>query len=194
MQLTADKFAAVMTIVGSVLFLVAAFLPISRVFVEPSSVRKLEIINASPDAWTAAQVMFGLGALATVVGLAIAAFQFREQSTTWIAYLSVGLLLLGAFAWMWHLFARMDDPATFAQGLLPAWPLFAYFVLTPAGLAGLGIALLRSPLPDWVGWLLIVSMLFFLIVTAVFRDIPPLVYYVPTLVTGVMLYRYAFWQ
>jgi hypothetical protein len=46
----------------------------------------------------------------------------------------------------------------------------------------------RSSVPDWVGWLLVGSMLLILVATAVAQDIPPLVYYGPTLLAGVMLY------
>jgi hypothetical protein len=183
-----ERIAALITIVGSVMFLVAALLPTARVFIEPSAVRKLEIITASPGLWTAAQIGFGLGAALTAVGLAIAAFHLREQSLTWLAYASVALLAVGALAWAGHLYARADDPATFASGGLPAWPLVTYFVLTPAGLAGIGIILLRSSVPDWVGWLLVGSMVLILVATAVARDNVPLVYYGPTLVAGVMLY------
>jgi hypothetical protein len=188
MHLSPERLAAVITIAGAVVFLAAAFQPTSRVFIEPSAVRKLEIINASPGLWTATQVGFGLGAALTAVGLAIAAFHLREQSLTWLAYASVALLAVGALAWAGHLYARADDPATFASGGLPAWPLITYFVLTPAGLAGIGIILLRSSGPDWVGWLLVGSMVLILVATAIARDIPPLVYYGPTLVVGVMLY------
>lgn len=188
MHLGPERLAALITIGGSVTFLVAAFLPTARVFIEPSAVRKLEIINASPGLWTAAQVLFGLGAVLTAGGLAIAAFHLREQSLTWLAYASVALLAVGALAWAGHLYARADDPATFASGGLPAWPLITYFVLTPTGLAGIGIILLRSSVPDWVGWLLVGSMVLILAATAAARDIPPLVYYGPTLVAGVMLW------
>jgi hypothetical protein len=187
-HLSVERIAAVITIVGSVMFLAAAFLGTPRVFVEPSAVRKLEIINASPGLWTAAQIGFGLGAALAAGGLAIAAFHLREQSLTWLAYASVALLAVGALAWAGHLYARADDPVTFANGGLPAWPLVTYFVLTPAGFAGIGIILLRSSVPDWVGWLLVGSMVLILVATAVARDNVPLVYYGPTLVAGVMLY------
>lgn len=188
MHLSPERIAGLITVAGSVTFLVAAFLPISRVFIEPSAARKLEIINASPALWTTAQVLFGMGATLTVVGLAIAAFQPREQSPTWLTYVSVALLAIGALAWAGHLYARAVDPASFARGGLPTWPLVTYFVLTPSGLAAIGIILLRSSVPDWAGWLLVGSMALILVVTAVARDIPPLVYYGPTLVVGLVLY------
>jgi hypothetical protein len=188
MHLNLEQLAAVITIAGSVMFLAAAFLGTPRVFVEPSAVRKLEIINASPRLWTTAQIGFGLGAALAAGGLAIAALHLGEQSLSWLAYASVALLAVGALAWAGHLYARADDPVTFANGGLPAWPLMTYFVLTPAGFAGIGIILLRSSVPDWVGWLLVGSMVLILVATAVARDTVPLVYYGPTLVAGVMLY------
>ncbi len=39
---------------------------------------------------------------------------------------------------------------------------------------------------------MIASMALFLLLTVIFRDIPPFVYYVITLLTGVMLHRYVF--
>jgi hypothetical protein len=191
-MLTVERLSAIMTIGGSALFIGAALLPVSRVFVQPSPARKLEIINALPNVWTAAQILFAMGAVLTAAGLALAAFQFRAEAATWLVYASAAAVLVGALLWTWHVYGRAVDPAAFTQGALPAWPWFAYFVLTPIGLAGIGVALLRSPLPEWVGWLLIGSMVLVLIATAIFRDIPPGVYYLPTLVTGVMLYRYAF--
>jgi hypothetical protein len=50
------------------------------------------------------------------------------------------------------------DPDAFAEGSWPRWPLLAYFMLTEAGLAILGYALLRGDLALWIGWMLISSM------------------------------------
>ena len=58
--------SGIVIIVGSALFLCAAFTPISfRVFPEKSATRKLEAIRASPTAWLVTQILFGLGALVT---------------------------------------------------------------------------------------------------------------------------------
>jgi hypothetical protein len=191
MQLGVEKIAAIVTMAGSLLFLGAAFLGTPRVYMEPSPAKKLEIIQASPKAWSVAQILFALGALATAGGLASAVIELRGQAAALLVYGSAPLPMIGALTWTGHLFARMQDPAAFAMGALPLWPLLVYFVLTPIGFAGLGLALVPSALADWVGWMLIGSMLLILIVTAVSRDIPPLVYYLPTLVAGVMLYRQA---
>ncbi len=188
MEISLQKMSGIMIILGSVLFLIAAFLPISRVFPEPSAVRKLEIIRDAPNAWLVTQIFFALGAMVTVIGIALVAYRFRDQSFTVLMQASVAVLLLGALLWIWHVYARTVDPAAFAEGALPAWPLVLYFLLTPAGLAVFGVALLRSALPQWVGWLMIGSMVLFLVLTVIVRDMAPLVYYVITLLTGVMLY------
>lgn len=190
MEINLQKMSGIMIILGSVLFLIAAFLPISiRVFPEPSAVRKLEIIRDAPNAWLVTQILFALGAMVTVIGIALVAYRFRDQSFTVLMQASMAVLLLGALLWIWHVYARAVDPAAFAEGSLPAWPLVLYFLLTPTGLAVFGVALLRSALPQWVGWLMIGSMVLFFVLTVIFRDMVPLVYYLITLLTGVMLYR-----
>jgi hypothetical protein len=64
--------SGIVIFVGSALFLCAAFTPISfRVFPEKSATRKLEIIRASPTAWSVTQVLFGLGALVTAIGVGL---------------------------------------------------------------------------------------------------------------------------
>ena len=57
-------------------------------------------------------------------------------------------------------------------------------------MAVLGVALLPSQLPRWVGWSLVASMVLFAVFTVVFAGIAPLVFYLTTLVVGVaMLFR-----
>jgi hypothetical protein len=56
------------------------------------------------------------------------------------------------------------DPAWFAEG----------FIVTEVSLAVFGVALLSSPLPTWVGWIVIVSMVLLAILTLIFRDLVPL--------------------
>ena len=120
MEISLQKMSGIMIILGSVLFLNAAFLPISRVFVEPSAVRKLESIRDAPNAWLVTQIFFALGALVTVIGVALVACRFRDQSFALLMQGSVAVLLLGALLWIWRVYARTLDPATFAERALPA--------------------------------------------------------------------------
>jgi hypothetical protein len=186
MDIGFQRVSAIVIVVGALVFLSAAALPVSyRVFPEPAPARKLAYIEAAPTAWTVAQVLFGLGATLTFVGIALLA----REVDAWPMQASVAFLLAGLLPWIWHLYARAADPATFAAGSLPMWPLAAYFLLTEVGLAVYGIALLSSGLPPWVGWVVIGTMALVFALTLITRDMVPAVYYLVTLLTGVMLYR-----
>lgn len=47
----------------------------------------------------------------------------------------------------------------------------------------------RSGLQPWVGWMAIGSMALLIVLTLIYRDMVPAVYYLVTLLTAVMLYR-----
>jgi hypothetical protein len=190
MQRSLNQISAIATIVGSILFLVAAFLPISfRVFPQTSPAKKLESINADPGQWFAAQVLFAFGTLVTVIGIALFAYNARHESFRWLIWASVTLLAVGALPWLWQLYARTVDPAGFTEGSFPMWPYLFYFFTTEVGLAVYGVALLSSPLPTWAGWVVMVSMVLLALLTIILRDMAPFAFYVITLFAGVMLFR-----
>jgi hypothetical protein len=174
-------------IFGSILFLVAAFSPISRIFAEPDAHKKLEIILNEKSAWTFSQVFFALGALITAAGLGLTVYQLRATPDSAWAYSALAALVIGAVLWSWDVYLRAADPPAFVAGTLPAWPFITYTLLTQAGLAVVGIVLLRSALPVWVAWLLIGGSLLFFVLYLVLKDMPPFVYYILTLVAGIVL-------
>ena len=183
------QVSATLTVAGSVLFLVAAFLPISRVFALPSPVMKLESINASPGQWLAAQLLFALGTVVTVLGIGLFAYYVRRESFAGLIWLCVALLAAGAVPWLWQVYARAVDPDSFAAGSFPMWAHLFYFLLTEVGLAVLGVALLSTPVPTWVGRVVIGGMVLLVILTLTFGDMVPLAFYIVTLLAGVMFFR-----
>lgn len=186
-----QKVAALIVVAGSVLFLAAAFSPISRVYAEPDAARRLEIILAGPNQWLISHLLFGLGAAVTAAGIGwLASALSGRPSAVWL-YACAALLLIGAVLWGWHLYLRVADPEAFATRTMPAWHFFAYTFLTQAALVLFGVGLLRTALPPWVGWLAIGSMALFFVLTIITGDMPPFVYYLVTLTAGVMLYRAA---
>ena len=189
MEVSSVGVSGIVIIVGSALFLCAANTPISfRVFAPGRSASsKLEAIRGSPTAWSVTQILFGLGALVTVIGIGVLAYALRRQPSAWLIWTSVALLILAAVLWLWHVYGRTVDPVAFAEGRWPRWPLLAYFMLTETGLAILGYALLRSDLPKWIGWMLIGSMVLLFVLTLIYRDMPPLMFYLVTLVAGIAL-------
>jgi hypothetical protein len=189
MEIGSERVSGILIIVGSALFLCAAFSPISsRVFAPGrSATRKLEVIRGSPTAWLVTQILFGLGALVTVLGVGVLAYGLGRQPPVWLIWTSVALLSVAVVLWLWHLYGRTVDPVAFAEGRWPRWPFLAYCMLTELGLAILGYTLLRGYQPTWIGWMLIVSMVLLFVLTLIFRDMPPLMFYLATLILGMAL-------
>jgi hypothetical protein len=131
------------------------------------------------------EVLFGLGALVTAIGIGLLAYALRRQPAAWLIWVSVAVLVSAAVLWLWHLYRRTLDPVAFAEGRWPRWPLLAYFMLTEIGLAILGYALLSSDLLSWIGWMLIGSMVLLFALTLIYRDMPPSMFYLVTLIAGI---------
>jgi len=183
------KVSAIVILIGSVLFLIAAFSPISRIFGIASAQARLQVISASPTAWAVAQVLFAIGAIVAGIGVLLAAIALPGRPSSSLVYVAAVLLLVGAAAWSWHVYLRAADPQAFTDGTLPAWHFILYNVLTLAALAIIGFALLRMGFPAWSGWLLIAGSILLFVLYVILKDMPPLVYYILGLVLGVVLFR-----
>lgn len=184
------RFSGIIICVGALLFLVAAFSPISSVYAAPSKERKLELIRAAPGAWRASQWMFGGGALLFGLGVAIGTFALRERFSAPLLYLPAVLLLVGAVSWSWHVYQRALDPIAFVEGALPGWQFLLYTVLTLAALALIGAALRQMAFPGWAGWVLLGGAALLFVLYVIFKDLPPFVHYLLGLVVGVLFIRF----
>jgi hypothetical protein len=186
---TALRVASLIIIAGSIVFLIAAFSPITRVFAMKSAEDKWQLISASTNAWVIAQVMFALGATATAVGVLLAGGALQGKPTDAVFYVAGALLLVGAIAWSWHAYLRGHDPRAFVDGTLPGWHFVLYSLLTLAAFGLLGYSLLKMGFPSWSAWVLMAGSSVLLVLYLVFRDMPPAVYYLMGLVLGIVLHR-----
>jgi hypothetical protein len=187
METTLQRTTTIILGMGSLMFLVAAFMPYSRVFAEPDAGKKLAIILELKKMWTIGQVLFGLGAVVTVVGLGLLSYGFRDIPAVRWAYLGTGLMFVGSLLWCWHLWERTIDPETFANGMYARYLFTLYSIFTQLGLVLVGILLLKSCLPNWIGWMFIMGSGLFFLLMVIFRDMPPFVYYVLTLIAAIVL-------
>src|SRR5215210_4187738 len=115
-SMSSERVAAAFLLVGSVLFITAAFMPVSQVYVAPTPAAKLEIIYSDRTAWIASQVLFGLGASIAAIGLGFVAYHLRTTPGGVWAYLGFGAVILGAVFWEGYVYLRTIDPEGFAQG------------------------------------------------------------------------------
>jgi hypothetical protein len=183
-----QRAAGVVLIIGSIIFIIAAFGPDSRVFVEPDPARKLEIMEKGRTQWTISQVLFGLGASVTAIGLGLAAYLLRRSPAAPLAWLGFVAVAVGAILWDWHVLKRALDPAAFAHGTLPLWQFTAYTLLTVAGLAAFGVVYLRVGFPAWLGVVTVAGAAVLFVLFLVFKDMPPFVYYILTILTGIVMF------
>ncbi len=187
--MSTERVAAIILLVGSVLFIIAAFMPVSRVYAEPSQAAKLEIITSNRTAWSASQVLFGLDASIAAIGLGFVAYHLRGTPGAVWAYIGFVVVILGAAFWEGHVYLRAVDPEGFVEDRLIGWLFPAYALLTQAGLIAFGVAYLRAGYPAWLGGVTVGGAVIFFIVFFVFKDIPPFFYYILTFMAGVRLMR-----
>lgn len=188
MEASLQKTTSVLLGLGSILFLIAAFLPYSRVFIEPDPDKKMTIITSMNRMWNVGHVFFSSGALLTVVALGILSYGFRNTKGVNWSYIGVALLFIGAVLWSWHVAERISNPEGFARGTNTPYLFVIYSVLTQIGLIFVGILLLNTFLANWVGWMFIIGGTLLFILMVIFRDMPPFAYYMITVITAVVLF------
>jgi len=172
---------------GSVIFLSAAFAPMSRIFGARDPEKKLAIINASPGFWRLFQALFGAGAVITALGVGVFAYALNWLPDAW-RFLPTGLLLAGAIPWCAHVYLRAVDPQAFVAGTLPAWHFRVYTLLTLAAFFLLGIDLLDLlGGGHWQSFFLMGASMLIFILYQQFKDMPPFVYYLLGLVLGISI-------
>lgn len=183
------KISGIITLVGSILFLVAAFSPISRVYGLRDAEEKLSMIINARRAWGVSQVLFSLGAIVTALGVAFAAYALKDRPQAPLLFTAAAFLAIGASAWVWHTYLRTIDPQAFVNGSLPGWHFSLYTLLTMGAFLLTGVALLRMGFSLWAGWILVGGALLFFVLYLIFKDMPPFVHYLLGLVLGFILLR-----
>jgi hypothetical protein len=172
--------AGVLMIVGSIVFGIGAGIGVPRVPSTADPEERLRLLEERRTAWRVAQPLYVAGPLIVAVGVGLipgsAAFVIASV-----------LLFLGVLAWAYSCYRRAVSPAAFARGELPGLPFATYVLLTIAGLALSGGGLLTADYPSWLGWVVLVADAVFLIAYVVTRDIPPFVFYLVTLLAGVVI-------
>jgi hypothetical protein len=187
MELLHAKTTGLILLLGSVLFMIAAFLPYSRIFAESDPTIRLEILDQQRKMWSFGQVLFALGSVITVFGLAYLYFRYRESIPGLWAWISILALLAGSILWSWHCVERLISPEGFVNGTLTPGLFLVYSLFTQAGLILFGILLLGTDLASWTGWMLILGMALLSVLMIIFKDMPPFVYYVFTLILAIKL-------
>lgn len=181
------KLPAWLFIVGTILFIAAAFNPSAAVFAQSDPANKLEIIQNQRTLWSLSQGLFGAGATVTAVGVLVLAGRWMSTSAG-VPLLVGGLaMVVGALLWDVHVYQRAVSPTAFVNGELPGWLFTVYTLLTLFGLLILGLSYIQVGQPGWLGYGTVAATLALFVVYLLFKDIPPFVYYLITFIGAVVL-------
>lgn len=180
-----EGIAGVLLLGGSSVFGFGAWVGVPEIFREPDPERRLQMLHEQLLRWRLAQPFYALGPLVASAGVGCLASSTRAGTAHgWLA-LSALSLVLGALCWCWSVYLRGTRFREFALRTLPGWPFTIYVLLTIGGLALLGVGLLASEFPTWLGWLTLVADAIFLSLYAMLKDIPPFMFHILLSVVGV---------
>lgn len=107
--------------VGSLLFLVAAFLPVPRVFVVRGAEQQVAVISADRSEWRVAQFLFGSGATIAWVGMAMLAYRLNTKMRSTFPLTAVAASGAGLAFWVAYVYLRTISPENYVHGLYPGW-------------------------------------------------------------------------
>lgn len=182
------KTTSLLLICGSIVFLAASFSPTARVYIEPSPAVRLAIIQEARALWNAVQFIYAFGAVLSAIAAVGIINSLPRRSS--LPLILAGLALLGG-ALFFSLYAgfRMTNPESWVLVSPPHLLFLAYTLLTQAGLLVFGAILLRTKTSPRLGWALVGGALLLFSLTLIFRDMPPLAYYLLLLAAGLGLFR-----
>lgn len=185
------KYPAMITLGGSMLFLIAAFMPISKVYMEADSAARLQMIMDGRLQWNISQALFGLGALITAWGVGFFQVNLSDLPKVNLGWIAIMAISIGAILWSIHVYIRLTSPEGWINGDFPyiGHLFIIYSILTQLGLLLLGLMILDSDFTPWVGWMLAVGGALLFLLLVIFKDMPPFVYYVLTAIASIHILR-----
>lgn len=180
------RLGATLVVVGSATFLVGAAFGVPTVFTTAGRDERVRLLTRHMRRWQAAQVFYGGGPVLAAAGVGLGGL--ATDGAAGVPWTVAGAAtVVGALAWAYSCLLRATDPVAFARGEQPGLPFRVYVILTLAGLASLGVALLMGDTPSWLGWTVLVADLGYAVLYAVSGDLPPFVFYVLLLVVGIAI-------
>jgi hypothetical protein len=185
--LNQETMTGIVLISGTVLTYLGFGIFPSRIYTVRDTAIRLELVQKYPRRWSISQIGVILGAIVSAIGFLMLAPLFKGTDAESLILIGVVAFLLGHILWIWHLILRISDPPAFATATLPAWQFTWYALLTPLGLLICGVSFWLHGANTWLGIGMVVASLAYLAVMAIFKDIPPFVYYLLTLIVGLVL-------
>lgn len=189
-----QQIAGIALIAGFILILVASFVGPPRLYQEPESETRLQIIADYPTRWVASNALFALGGLITAVGFLLFSLQLRGSVSAWWFGSSAATYTLGAILWAIFMYQRTVNPASLFTSYAFSPLTIALFGFLVLGLLLYGIVFLLADYPGWLGIVSIAGMVLIggialLFPRPFFESFPPQLLYFFTLAAGIVMLR-----
>ncbi len=187
------RIAAPLIVLGSVLFFCAAFAPLSFKAFTGTPESQAAAISAAPRSWVILNILFLAGAVLAAAGIVLHALSLAAGAPNSMlrtaAWVGAGLVAVGVLPWTVVVVRRIVTPSSHWAGVSDnlSWLFAAYVVLTLVGLMAYGYALSLAGFPAWLAWGATGLAALALAGYFIFGDMPPFVFYVITLVIGLVL-------
>lgn len=182
-------------IAAGLFFYVAAMFVAPRLYDTEDISERLHLIEENQARWNISQLFFALGPGVTAAGIAMLAFLQRSGTSAWLYGLGAALFAIGSGIAVWLVYRQTMDPAAFWEGTeTPLIIGYGFLLLSLAGMICLGIAILQSSFPNWVGYFAIGSAVVLAIASLASRGqagfFISIFIYLVTFVMGVVIWRF----
>jgi hypothetical protein len=200
--------STLLLLLGSLVFVVGAFLPVSRMYMLRTADERLALMQDRSAQWRTHLAMMGGGAviaaggmllLPATLGSAKAAGPVLVAGATGAAAGGAAITVpaiiagvavaAGTLFWLRHLHLRVTAPEGFAQRTSPHWHFALYTLLIQVGLLALALAMFRVGVPTWVWLVPAAGTGLTVLAFVVFQDVPPFAHYVWLLPVAIGLLR-----
>lgn len=188
-----SKLTGAVLTIGSLVFLLPLATPVVvDVFGTSDVEARAAFIAGSPAAWDVVHVLLSIGSL--VVGLALVMFagtlrrSASDATASLLGWLGAVAAMLGAGFWVViSLFRITRAPEVVAANMNSAsWLFVGFAVCTSVAIAVAGLAILRSGIARWLGWLEVALGAALLVAYLILGDMLPAAFYLPLLLMGVV--------
>jgi hypothetical protein len=148
---------------------------------------KLDLLKAKPRRWTLSQLLVISGGFFVIAGSVTLVLLFRGTQGILLAGIGAIGFVLGQVFWIWIVRMRIIEPWRQAKDEFPGWLYKVFSYLALLGLEGFGVAFWVQGIHPVLGVGLSLGALLILGLFLKFKGMPPIVYYLPTLVIGLTL-------
>lgn len=186
------KIAGYLLIASFIFMLIEPLVGPPRLFQEPELNKRLSIISDYPGRWLAANALFAASAISAAIGLWIFSKQIAGGGPINLAMIAGLVFIVGAIAMVGQAYLNQSQPDTYFERVTLVTYL-AFWGIS-IGLFLFGVVILQSSYSNWLGFSFIGIMTALSVLSLLYRDqffynLPPQIFFVLTMILGIVLLR-----